>query len=80
MDKIIIEICITEARKTGIENAIKKGWFNVWTPERIKGAFNYGRGTMADFNRYKKDNNNRYCLIKEIDKNRLLELYPHCNI
>lgn len=75
--KVIIEICIAEARKTGINQAIKNGWFNVWTPERIKGAFSAGHGTMADFERYKKDNNNRYCIIKEMEASKLAELYPN---
>ena len=75
--EVIIEICITEARKTGINQAIKNGWFTVWTPERIKNAFNFGHGTIADFERYKKDNNNRYCIIKEMEANKLSELYPN---
>ena len=80
MNKVIIEICLPEAHINGVNNTIKARLFNIWTAERIKGAFNYGNGSMKDFNRYKKDNNNRYCLIKEIEKDTLLKLYPDANI
>lgn len=73
---MIIEICNDEIRKQGLKNAIADGWFTIWTPERIKHAFNYGNGTMKDFERYKKDNSPRYCLIKEIDTAVLAEIFP----
>lgn len=46
---MIIEIYKQRAQECGsIENAIKEGYFIEWTPERIKGAFNFGRGTEKD--------------------------------
>ena len=30
--------------------------FNVWDNERIRNAFNFGNGTIKDFERYMKDN------------------------
>ena len=54
---MIIEISRKKAQDLkSIEKAIKNQWFTVWTPERIKAAFNFGNGTKKDFNRYKKDN------------------------
>lgn len=41
-----------------IKKAIAGGAYTVWTPERIKGAFAFGTGTMADFERYKRNNAN----------------------
>lgn len=75
MKKIIIEICATEARKTSVKEAIKAGYFNIWTPDRIKGAFNFGNGTKKDFYRYKKDNAGK-CIIKELYFEDLVNLYP----
>ncbi|MBQ5902099.1 MAG: hypothetical protein IIW83_02490 [Clostridia bacterium] len=48
-----------------IKTAIKAGYFNEWTPERIKGAFNNGRGTEKDFARYMRDNK-IYCYFVEV--------------
>ena len=76
MKKYIIEICKTYAAQHGTKKAIQDGMFNIWTDERIKGAFSNGRGTMADFKRYKTDNAAN-CIIKEIDKKQLAELYPN---
>lgn len=36
--------------------------FNYWTEERIKGAFNFGNGTIKDLKRYAK-NNKQFCTI-----------------
>ena len=74
--KVIVEICKTEANKNGINQAIKAGYFTIWTPERIKGAFNFGNGTIKDFERYKKDNRNN-CIIKEYDASTLAALTPY---
>ena len=38
------------------KKAIAAGAYNIWTPERVKLAFNFGRGTVKDFNRYMQDN------------------------
>lgn len=43
--------------------AIKAGYFRAWTAERIKKAFNFGNGTMKDFNEY-TENNKKYCWIE----------------
>lgn len=37
-----------------VKAAIRAGAYSVWDAERITGAFNFGRGTQADFERYKK--------------------------
>lgn len=76
MKKVWIEICNDAIRKTGIKGAISDGWFNVWTPERIKGAFSFGHGTMKDFDRFRRDNSPRYCTIIEIEEADLERLYP----
>ena len=72
---MFIEIYRDTARKYGIEKAIKAGLFTVWTEKRIKGAFNYGRGTKKDFNRFMKDNY-CFCIFLDIPENKLLALYP----
>ena len=71
---------LPEAHIVGVNETIKKGLFTIWTNDRIKNAFNYGNGTKKDFDRYKKDNNGRYCLIKEITKNDLMRLYPNIEL
>ena len=73
---MIIEICNQAIRETGIKQAIKDGFFMIWDEARIKSAFSFGRGTMEDFNRYKKDNSPRYCTIIDIDQKELEALYP----
>ena len=70
-----IEIDNRQARKTSVKQAIKNGFFMVWTPERIRGAFSNGRGTLADFERYKSDNK-PYCTIIELTAAELARLYP----
>lgn len=37
-----------------IKAAIRAGAYSVWDAERITGAFNFGHGTQADFERHKK--------------------------
>lgn len=73
---MIIEVSIQNESfyKGGINQAIKDGYFNVWTDERIKKAFNFGNGTKADFNRYKEDNKS-YCKILEVDEKNLPKEY-----
>ncbi|MBD5534539.1 MAG: hypothetical protein HDQ99_02545 [Lachnospiraceae bacterium] len=39
-----------------MEECIKKKDGIVWTPERVKAAFNQGNGTEKDLKRYIKDN------------------------
>lgn len=37
-----------------------------WYQEKIQKAFNFGKGTMKDFERYMNDNK-CYCIFKEIE-------------
>lgn len=60
---MIIEIKGT--RKTAKEN-YKRGLFNEWTPERIKGAFNGGAGTLSDLKEYAK-NNRAFCTVVDTE-------------
>lgn len=39
-----------------VKAAIRAGAYSVWDAERIIGAFNFGHGTKADFERHKKAN------------------------
>lgn len=39
-----------------VEKAIAAGAYNTWTRDRVKLAFNFGRGTEKDFERYMQDN------------------------
>ena len=65
---MIIEISRKKAQELkSIEKAIKNQWFTVWTPERIKAAFNFGNGTQKDFELYMK-NNKAYCIFKDLTK------------
>lgn len=47
-----------------VKKAIAGGAYTVWTSERIKGAFAFGAGTMADFERYKRDNAEFYIYME----------------
>ena len=46
---------VTEYR-SNVKAAICAGAYSVWDTERITGAFNFGHGTQADFERHKKAN------------------------
>lgn len=72
---MIIEVYRDTARKYGTENAIKKGYFSIWTAKRIKGAFNYGKGTAKDFKRFMNDNK-MFCIFLSIPEKDLSKLYP----
>lgn len=64
--KMIIEISQKKAQDLkSIEKAIKNQWFTVWTPERIKAAFNFGNGSQKHFNNYMR-NNKEFCIFKEL--------------
>lgn len=39
-----------------VKAAINAGAYSIWDDERITGAFNFGRGAQADFERHKKAN------------------------
>lgn len=60
-DTIAMEIFKGEGKTK--QEAIKAGYFNIWTEKRIKGAFNSGNGTMKDFKEY-MNNNKQYCWIE----------------
>lgn len=45
--------------------SIEKGMYNIWDKRRIKGAFDFGNGTIKDFKRYMKDNSNN-CYFKKL--------------
>ena len=63
---MIVEIYKQWARECGsIENAIKEGYGLEWTPERIKGAFNFGRGTEKDLKEW-MERNKTLCYFIEI--------------
>ena len=64
---MIIEVSIQNESfyKGGVKQAIKDGYFSIWTDERIKNAFNFGHGTKEDFNLY-KEKNKCYCKILEV--------------
>lgn len=38
------------------EISLKNGDFNIWDDDRIKKAFNFGKGTKQDFLNYMKNN------------------------
>ena len=62
---MIIELYKPWVKKCGsLKEAIRRGWYIEWTPEKIKAAFNFGNGTKKDFERYKKENI-KYCLFLE---------------
>lgn len=42
-----------------VKAAINAGAYSIWNAERITGAFNFGHGTQADFERHKKS---KFCL------------------
>ena len=50
-----------------LEECIKQRDGVMWTPERIKVAFNNGKGNEKDLKRYMKDNRKYayFCAIKE---------------
>lgn len=63
---MFIEIYKPWIKKHGtVEETIRKGWYIEWTPERIKGAFNFGNGTKKDFKRYRTENK-KLCLFLEV--------------
>ena len=73
---MIIEVCKKEVERQGLKNAIADGWFMVWTMEKIKNAFAAGHGTMKDFERSRKENSPKYCIIIDIDETELADIYP----
>ena len=71
---MFIEISRKKALELGGEkNAIKKGFFTVWSEKRIKSAFNFGNGTEKDFLEYRA-NNTKYCIFKDLSKEYIQKL------
>lgn len=61
---MIIEI---KGSRRDAKKNYQKGLFNEWTPERIKGAFNSGAGSLSDLKEYAK-NNRAFCTIVDTKK------------
>lgn len=54
---LVYEISKNAVKLCGsLKKAIAAGAYNIWTPERVKLAFNFGNGNEKDFNRYMQDN------------------------
>lgn len=54
------EWCYREWNREGTD-------YNYWTMERVRDAFNFGHGTVKDFERYMKDNK-RYCRFERVER------------
>ena len=65
---MIIEI--DGGKKTAKQN-YRAGLWSEWTPERIRGAFNFGHGTMAELKEYAK-NNKMYCSLYDTETHSFL--------
>lgn len=66
MDEAYIEVSRKKVRELGgVKDAVRQGWFTTWDERRIKGAFNFGNGTIADFNRFMKQNKPYALFIKK---------------
>lgn len=61
---MIIEI---KGTRQDAKKNYQKGLFSEWPPERIKGAFNNGAGTLSDLKKYAK-NNRAFCTIVDTKK------------
>ena len=63
---MFLEVDKTNAKKCGsIEKAIEEGFCIAWEDEKIKNAFNFGRGTLEDLKRY-MDANRSFCFFVEV--------------
>lgn len=49
-----------------VEISKTSGLKRIWTEEQIKGAFNFGNGTIKDFKNY-MDNNKQFCIFEKIN-------------
>ena len=56
-----VAVEIHGSRKTA-QKEFDEGWFLCWTPKRIKGAFNFGNGTIKDLKNH-ANLNRQYCTI-----------------
>ena len=58
---MVIEVYRKNINQFGtVEKAIAEGYFTEWTENRIREAFNNGKGTERDLKRY-MDNNSHLC-------------------
>ena len=74
-EKMIIEISRKKAQELkSADKAIKNLWFTVWTPERIKSAFNFGNGTKKNFIDYMR-NNKEFCIFKELTEKEINRIF-----
>lgn len=64
MGKIVYEVDKSDIKKYGLDGCIQRKEYTVWTQERIRGAFNFGHGTLKDFLRYQRDNG-RYAVFMD---------------
>lgn len=63
---MIIELYKPWVKKCGsIKEAMHRGWYITWTPEKIKAAFNNGAGSKKDLKNYMK-NNKKLCYFLEV--------------
>ena len=63
---MFIELYKPWVKKCGsIKEAIRRGWYIEWTPEKIEAAFNNGNGTKKHFKEY-QENNKKLCLFIEV--------------
>ena len=60
-----------------VEISRKCGDFNVWNDERVKAAFNSGKGTEKHFKEY-MNNNKQYCTF--ITERAAAEAYINANL
>ena len=60
---------IINAGKSRARAAFYEGNYFTWTPENVKNAFSFGKGTHTDFRRFAKDNaGNTTCIdIKTLE-------------
>ena len=65
---MIIEI---DGNKRNAKKNYLRGFWSEWTPERIKGAFNFGHGTMEDLIEH-AELNKSYCVFYDTDKKQFL--------
>lgn len=67
-DARVIEIFST--RRNAMNEYAKGGW-NLWTDTRIKGAFNFGRGTFADLREH-AEMNRKYATFINLETGEVL--------
>jgi hypothetical protein len=71
---MIIEVCkrgdpyLREFYHNNPLEMVKAGDGLLFTPERIKNGFNFGRGTVEDLKRHIALNNHIHCLYYDLDK------------